>query len=202
MFCGSITEILPREVPHLPQCSYGLVNRGIYMLHWLLVAPQALTSVLPVEDSSFNQEMQPFSRNHAHQSTSETIKQDCEGQKQSQLLSNTLPLWFWRWIKLAVHFRDQLLSILCCGTTWFENNFHHNDKENLCHFSCHFSIFLHFFWYISWLETDIVASSDSVSHLVYRVFRWYFLTTVSLFSSLRRSTSVATCSSIFCPLTF
>jgi len=24
MFCGSITESLPTQVPHLPQCSYGL----------------------------------------------------------------------------------------------------------------------------------------------------------------------------------
>ena len=26
MFCGSITESLLRQVPHLPQCSYGLDN--------------------------------------------------------------------------------------------------------------------------------------------------------------------------------
>jgi len=33
MFCGSVTESLPTQVPHLSQRSYGLVNRGIYMLH-------------------------------------------------------------------------------------------------------------------------------------------------------------------------
>jgi len=26
MFCGSITESLPRQVPHLPQCNYNLDN--------------------------------------------------------------------------------------------------------------------------------------------------------------------------------
>jgi len=25
MFCGSITEYLPSQMPHLPKCSYGLV---------------------------------------------------------------------------------------------------------------------------------------------------------------------------------
>jgi len=29
MFCGSITESLPRQVPHLTQCSYGLVDNGL-----------------------------------------------------------------------------------------------------------------------------------------------------------------------------
>ena len=42
------------------------------MFHWMLVAPQALTSVLPVEDSFSNNEMHTFSRIRAHQSTSET----------------------------------------------------------------------------------------------------------------------------------
>jgi len=40
-------------------------------------------------------------------------------------------------------------------------------------------IFPHFFQYIGWpegLEIDIVASSDSASHLIYRVFRLYILT--------------------------
>ena len=32
------------------------------MFHWMLVAPQALKSVLPVEDSFSNKEMRTFSR--------------------------------------------------------------------------------------------------------------------------------------------
>jgi len=39
----------------------------------MLVAPQALENVLPVEDSFFNKEMGAFSRIRAHQSTSETF---------------------------------------------------------------------------------------------------------------------------------
>jgi len=48
--------------------------RGIYMFHWLLVAAQALKSVLPVAESFSNKEMRTFSHIHAqHQCTSETI---------------------------------------------------------------------------------------------------------------------------------
>jgi len=49
--------------------------------------------------------------------------------------------------------------------------FHHNVKKNLLHISINIPAF---FRYIGWpegQETDIGASSDSVSHLIYRVFR-------------------------------
>jgi len=50
----------------------------------MLVAPQALNSVLLIEDSFSNKEMRTFSRIRTHQSTSETFKtQVCEGEKQS-----------------------------------------------------------------------------------------------------------------------
>jgi len=39
----------------------------------MLVAPQALKSVFPVEDSFSNKEMRTFSRIREHQSTSDTI---------------------------------------------------------------------------------------------------------------------------------
>jgi len=87
------------------------------MFHGLLVAPQAVTSVLSVADSFSNQEMRTFGRIRAHESTSETLTQVCEGEKQSQLLSTTLSLLFWRRIKLVVHFREEFLSFLCCGTS-------------------------------------------------------------------------------------
>ena len=41
------------------------------MYHWMLVAPQALNTVLPVADSFSNMEMRTFSRIRAHRSTSE-----------------------------------------------------------------------------------------------------------------------------------
>ena len=48
-------------------------NRGIFMFHWLLVAPQAIKNVLPVAGSFSNKEMRTFSRIRAHQSTRETM---------------------------------------------------------------------------------------------------------------------------------
>jgi len=39
----------------------------------MLMAPQALLSVLPVADSFFNKEMRTFSRIGAHRSASETF---------------------------------------------------------------------------------------------------------------------------------
>jgi len=49
--------------------------------------------------------------------------------------------------------------------------FHYNVKKNYFIFQ---PIFPHLFRYTGWPEgpeTDIVASSDNVSHLIYRVFR-------------------------------
>jgi len=46
--------------------------------------------------------------------------------------------------------------------------FHHNGKENLFHFSTNIPAF---FRYIGLPETDIIVSSDSINHLIYRVFR-------------------------------
>jgi len=61
------------------------------------VAPQALKSVLQVADSFSNNEMRTFSRIRAHQSRSETINTSFWRRKtQSQLLSTTSSLWFWR----------------------------------------------------------------------------------------------------------
>jgi len=135
----------------------------------MLVAPQGLKNVLPVEDSFSNKEMRRLSRIRAHQSTNET--QVCEGQKQSQLLSTTSPLWFWRRIRLVVHILDKFLYFLCCGTSCFKNDFHHNVKRNCFSFQ---PVFPHFFRYIGWPEspeTNIVTSRDSVSHLISPAFR-------------------------------
>jgi len=89
----------------------------------MLVVHQVLKSVLSVVDSFSNKEMRTFSRIRAHQSAMKHLTQVCEGEKQNQLLSTTLPLWFWRRIRLLVHFRDKFLSFLCCGTSCFKNDF-------------------------------------------------------------------------------
>ena len=78
------------------------------MFHWMLMAPQALKSVLPVEDSFSNKEMRTFSRISADISLLVKQTQVCEGEKQNQLVSTTSPLWFWQ-PRLVVHFRDESL---------------------------------------------------------------------------------------------
>jgi len=83
----------------------------------------------------------------------------CEGEIQSQLLSTTSSLWFWRRIRFVVHFRDEFLSFCVVE--------HHVLKINLL-FSTNITAF---FRYIGLLETDIFDSSDTVSQLIYRVFR-------------------------------
>jgi len=104
------------------------------------MAPQALKSVVPVEDSFCNKEMRSFSRIRAHQSTSEA--QVSERQKQAQLLSTTSPLWFWRRIKLVAHIHDKFLSFLCCGTSCFKNDFSSQfQKEPVSYFNQYSSIF-------------------------------------------------------------
>jgi len=121
------------------------------------------------------------------------LTQVCEGEKRSQLLSSTSPLW--SWITLVVHFRDKFLSFLCYETSCFKN-----DVSSQCQKEP-----------IGWPEgpeTHIVASSDSVSHVIYRVYRDTFWRSSAaalqvklvLFSPLCRSKSVTTCSSIFCSL--
>jgi len=53
----------------------------------------------------------------------------------------------------------------------FKDDLHHNVKKNLFHISTNIPAF---FRYIGWPEgpeIDMIASSDSVSHLIHRVFR-------------------------------
>ena len=69
------------------------------------------------------------------------LTQVCEGEKQSQLLSTTSPLWFWRRIRLVVHFREKFLSFLCCGTSCLKNYFDYNVKKKLFHISTNLPAF-------------------------------------------------------------
>ena len=67
-----------------------------------------------------------------------------------------------------VHFRDEFLSFLCCGTSWFKNNFSSQCQRESVSFSTNIPAF---FRCIGFPETDIVACSDSFSNLIHRVFR-------------------------------
>jgi len=171
------------------------------MFHWMLVAPQALNSVLPVADSFSNKEMRTFSRIPAHQSTSDT--QVCEGQKQSQLLSITSPLWFWPRIRLVVHFREKFLSFQFCGTLCFKNDFSSEVKDNL--FKISTNIPARIFSGIlagqrpTSLPPVIASAISSIVFLAdtsWRSSATALLVKLGLFSWLRRSKSVTTCSSI------
>ena len=116
---------------------------------------------------------------------------------------------------LVVHFRDEFLSFLCCGTAWFKSNFFIIMLKNKSTCFIYQPIFSHFSGIMAGQspETDTVVSSDSVSHLIYRVFLLFFLklfcywyctagsTRPILIVTLIYSKSVTTCSSIFCPLT-
>ena len=70
------------------------------------------------------------------------LTQVCAGEKQSHLLSSTSPLWFWRRIRLVVHFRDKFLSFLCCETSDLKNGFSSQcQKEPVSFFNQYFRIF-------------------------------------------------------------
>jgi len=70
------------------------------------------------------------------------LTQVCAGEKQSQLLSTTAPLWFWLRIRLVIHFRDKFLSFLCCGTSCFKNDFSSPcQKEPVSYFNQYSRIF-------------------------------------------------------------
>jgi len=132
--------------------------------------------------------------------------QVCEGEKQSQFLSTTSPLWFWRRIRLVVHFRDKFLSFLCCGTSCSKMIFITMSKRTCFIFQ---PIFPHFSGILAgqraqrsiWLP-PVIASAISFT-VFFDDTSWRsataLLVKLGLFSSLRRSKSVTTCSSIFCP---
>jgi len=148
------------------------------MFHWMLVASQAIKSVLRVANFFSNKKRRTFSRSlYAHISLQvKHLTQVCEGEKQSQFLSNTLPLWFWWRMRLVVHFRDKILSFVLWNIMFQKSLFITMSKRICFIFQ---PIFPHFFQYIGrpkGPDTHIVASSDSISYLIYRVFRWYILT--------------------------
>ena len=131
----------------------------------MLVALQALNSVLPVEDSFSNKEMRIFSGIGAHQSTSGTFNRSLWRRKTKPASVNIVVL----------------VTNKTCGTfPWdvfvfsvlWNIMFHKFLFITLSKRTCFIFqlIFPHFFLYTGWPEgpeTDIVASSDSVSHLIY-----------------------------------
>ena len=89
-------------------------NRDICMFHWLLVAPQALKSVLPVEESLSNKEMRTCSRILAHQSTSETINITLWRRKTKPPLSQYTRIAILNLSWLSGNFLSQFCLLLFC----------------------------------------------------------------------------------------
>jgi len=97
--------------------------------------------LLPVEDSSSNKELRTFSRIRDISLQVKHLTQVLEGGKQSQLLLTTSSLWFWRRIRLVVHFRDKFLSFCVVEHHVLKMTFHHSVKKNLFHISTNIPTF-------------------------------------------------------------
>jgi len=115
------------------------------MFHWMLMAPPALKSVLPVEDPFLIWKCALVVVS-AHISLQvKHLTQVCEGEKQSQLLPTTSPLWFRRRISI-VHFRDKFLSFLCSGTSCFKHDFSSPCEKEPFHISTNIPAFFSVCW--------------------------------------------------------
>jgi len=139
-------------------------NRGIYMFHWMLVAPQELKNVLPVEDSFSNKEMRTFSRIRAHQSKSETFNTLLWTRKTKPAPVNCFTLVVLATSKAGSTFPWQVSVFSVVEHHVLETTFHHLVKKNPFHISTNIPAL---FRYISWpegIETDIIATSDNGSH--------------------------------------
>ena len=178
------------------------------MFHWLLVAPQALKSVLPVAGCFSDKEMCTFSRIRAHQSTSYTFNTSLWRRKAKPASVNFFAFVVWRRIRFVVHFHDKFLSFLCWGTSCFKNGFSSQcHKEPVSYFNQYSRIFsgrLNGQVSQRWISLPPVIASVILSILFFDDTSWRssataLLVELGLFSSLRKSKPV-TCSSIFCPL--
>ena len=175
----------------------------------MLVFPQAFKSLLPVEDSFFNKELRTFSRIWNISLQVKHLTQVCERGKQNQLLSTTSSLWFWRWTRLVVHFRDKFLSFWVVEHHVLKMTFHNSVKKNLFHIWTNLPTSIPVYWLARGnrdrsLSPVIMSAISSIAFFddtSWRSSATALLVTLDLFSSLCASKSVTTCSSIFCPLT-
>jgi len=165
------------------------------MFHWLLVAPQALKSVLPVVDSFSDKEMRILNHIRAHQSTSETFNTSLWRRKTKPASVN----YFWY---ISVGSFCLSCVVECCKNDFSSQS----QKEPVSYFNQYSRIFS------GTLASQkaqrpislppVIASAISsfvfFDHTSCRSSATALLVKLGLFSLLRRSKSV-TCSSIFCP---
>jgi len=168
------------------------------MVHWLLVAPQALKSVPPVAGSFSNKEMRTFSRIRAHQSTRETMNTSLWRRKTKPASFNDFGVVVQAPNKICGAFPWRVSVFLCCGASCFANNFSFFNQ-----YSCIFSGILDDQRPIS-LPPVIASASTSIVFFDDTSRRYSAaapLVKLGLFLSLGRSKSIPTRSSIFCPFT-
>jgi len=132
-------------------------NRGSDMFHWLLVASKVLKGVLQGAEPLSNKAMPTFSRIRAHQSTSERININLWKRKTKPASVNYSAVVVLATNKTCGGF-PWWVSFLCCRTSSSKNNFSSQCRRVAISFP------------------HSLVYCGSVSHLIYRVFRWYFLT--------------------------
>jgi len=137
----------------------------------MLVATQAIESVLPVEDSVSKKQAHLVVSGHISLQV-KYLTQVCEGEKQSQLLSIYSPLGFWRRIK---HMRFISVTGFCSFRVVehhvLKMTFHHNVQKNLFHISTNVPAFCSGILVGQRAQNRYCCPSANVSHFICRVFR-------------------------------
>jgi len=185
-------------------------NRGIYMFYWMLVTPQALKSVLPVKDSFSDKEMRTFSRIRAHQSTSDTFNTLLLRKKTKPASVNYFAIVVLATTKTGGTFPWQVSVFSALWNTMFQKRLFITMSERICFIFQ--PVFPHFSGVVAAqraqrpISLPPVIASTSWSIVFFDFTSWRssaiaLLVKRGLFLSLRRSKSVTTWSSIFCPLT-
>ena len=111
------------------------------MFHWMLVAPQALKSVLRVEHSFSNKEMRTFSRIRAHQSTRETFNTSLWRRKTKSASVNYFAIVILATNKTCGTFPWQVSVFSMLWNIMFWKTFHHNVKEPVFYLNQYFHVF-------------------------------------------------------------
>jgi len=180
------------------------------MFHWMLVVPQALKSVLLVEDAFSNKEIRSFSRIRAHPSTSETFNATLWRRKTKPASVNYFTIVVLATNKTCGTFPRHVSVFSVLWNIMFQKWLFITMSKRTCFiFQPTFS---HFFRYIGWpvgqrpiSSSPVIASATSpivfFDDNSWRSSATAPLVKLGLFSSLRRSQSIIKCSSIFCPLT-
>jgi len=179
------------------------------MFHWMLVARQALKSVLPVEDSFSNKEMRTFSHIGAHQSTTETFSTSLWRKKTKSASVNCFGVVVLAKNKTCGTFPWQVSVFSVLWNIMFQKWLFITIPKRTCFIFQ--PIFPYFSGILAGQKTQrpislpqVIASAISSIALFYytswRSSATAPLVELGLFSSLHRSKSVTTCSSIFCRL--